>query len=128
MVAGTAELGTLFAKAHEAGLAAGAAAAPAPMVVSEHDNPLDDASPAVQSWVEPAGLCGFAWVTLRPGTSRAAKFAKKKLGARAAYGGGTQLWVHEFGQSVTRKGAYARAFATVLSEAGFTAYAGSRLD
>ena len=39
-----------------------------------------------------------------------------------------EIWVGEFNQSVTRKEAYAQAFAEVLREAGVTAYASSRKD
>lgn len=121
-------LAALFAKARAAGLAAGEAMTPTPMVVRQHASPLDDASPVTKSWFVSEGPCGFAWITLRPGTSPAARFAKKALGARKGYHGGMEIWVGEFGQSIARKEAFARAFADVLTEAGFTAYAGSRMD
>jgi hypothetical protein len=38
------------------------------------------------------------------------------------------LWVHQFDQSITRKEAYAAAYADTLRKHGIEAYAGSRLD
>lgn len=123
------DLKALFANAHAAGMAAGTAVVPEPMYVVERVNPLDDTS-AVKRAYPPVmdGVCGFAWVTIKPGTSRAAKYAKKALGARKGYYGGMEIWVAGFGQSLTRKEAYAEAFAKVLRDAGVTAYAGSRMD
>ncbi len=121
-------LKALFEKAHATGMAAVAKTVPVPMTVTAHANPLDDKSPAVQSWYVEDGACGFAWVTIFPGTSKEARFAKKYWNASAAYGGGTQIWVSAFNQSVAKKEAYAEAFAEVLRSAGIKAYAGSRLD
>lgn len=118
----------LFGKAHAAGNAAAAALIPVPMIVAEHASPLDDASPVVQSWQVEGGVCGFAWVTISPGTSKAARFAKEHYGARKGYYGGMELRVSQFGQSMQKKEAYAGAFAAVLSAAGITAYSGSRMD
>lgn len=110
-------LGQVFSAAHEAGLAAGGAVVPVPMVVSgyEHQPVMD-------------GVCGFAWINIHPGTCPAARYAKKYLGARKAYEGGMQIWVSAYNQSMTRKSAYAGAFAKVLMENGITAYAGERMD
>ena len=121
-------LKAMFDKARAAGLAAGESAVPTPMVVSQHADAFDDKSPVKQSWFVPDGVCGFAWVTLRPGTSPAARFAKKFLGARRGFHGGMELWVSEFGQSMARKEAFADAFAKVLKDHGVTAFAGSRMD
>jgi hypothetical protein len=123
-----AKFAALFDAAMTAGNAALNAAVPTPMVVSQHANPLDDNSPPVKSWFVSEGACGFAWVTIFPGTSAAARYAKKHLGWKPAYGGGTQYWVSAGGQSIARKEAFAHAFATVLRDGGVTAYAGSRLD
>jgi hypothetical protein len=118
----------LYARAHAAGMAAGEAARPTPMVVTEHRNPLDDSSPVIRTYAPVmSGVCGFAWVTVRPATSSFARYLKAR-GHRRGYEGGIQIWVGEFGQSMERKEAYARAFAAVLREAGITAYAASRMD
>ena len=48
--------------------------------------------------------------------------------ASKAYPTGLHFWVGLFNQSMTRKEAYASAFAKVLNEAGIQAYADSRMD
>ncbi len=74
--------------------------------------------------------CGFAWVDVRPGNSRIANYLKKNHGARKSYKGGITVWAPGggFSQSmdVNEQGAY--AFAKVLRDAGFNAYADSRAD
>jgi hypothetical protein len=74
------------------------------------------------------GVCGFAWVTVRPANSSFARWAKDKHGWDRAYNGGMQLWVHGYGQSYERKLAYAEGFASVLRLAGIRASASGRLD
>jgi len=118
----------LYAEADAAGQAAAEAAIPTPMVVGEETSPfsgvLDYSKP---TYFEPEGLCGFAWVKFA-GNTGWARWAKKEGYARPSYSGGYMLSVRGYGQSVTRKEAYAQAFADVLREAGVTAYAESRLD
>lgn len=73
--------------------------------------------------------CGFAWVNIKPGTSRFARWLKKKNYARTdSYYGGVTYWVATRTQCVMKKESYARAMAKVLTDAGFRAYAQSRLD
>lgn len=74
------------------------------------------------------GVCGFAWVTVRPATSSFARWAKEQHGWSKGYPGGTQLWIHGYNQSMERKEQYARAFARVLTAGGVEAFAGSRMD
>lgn len=122
----------IFEEARVAGLAAGQALRPTPMVVTRdsmaivtnagRQNILD------RDYVVPEGPCGFAWVIIRPGTSAAANYAKKNLGAGKSYYGGMELWVSDFGQSMERKEAYAKAFAEVLQKHGISATYGSRMD
>ena len=72
------------------------------------------------------GVCGFASVIIKD-----IKFANalKKMGlGRKNYGGGYALSVSDFNQSLTRKEAYAHAFAKVLNDNGITAYTDSRMD
>ena len=114
----------LFADAQAAGLKAGEEAVPVPMIVVEHEDIFDDNSAVAHQYVPVMdGVCGFAWVNIRPGNSAVANFAKKHVGARKAYRGGVNIWCIEFGQSYTRKMAWAIAFAKSLSkglaEAGF---------
>ena len=116
------EFAALYKRAHVAGMAAGTAAQPTAMVVTEQRTG--------EQWHVADGACGFAWVTVHPATCSFARwYAKTHPGSRKAYGGGlTVTWVHDFGQSMERKSAYASAFADVLSAAGIKAYAGSRMD
>lgn len=113
-----ADFAPLFAKAAAAGKAAADAAIPAPMIVSGYENdPVMD------------GVCGFAWVNIKPGTSAFARYLKAQGLARTdSYYGGVSVWISYGGQSYTRKYAYASAFAAVLNDAGIKAFAMSRLD
>lgn len=125
----TVEFAALFAAAAAAGTAAAAAVTPVPMHVVERANPLDDTSAIVKRYAPvEGGVCGFAWVVIRPGNSPAANYAKKFLGARKDYYGGVSINVSAYGQSMTRKESYAAAFARVLAAAGIKAYSNSRMD
>ena len=114
----------LAGKAHAAGMAAGLAAQCVPMGVGQR---LADGTVRLVD-VVPDGPCGFAWITIRPGNSSFAIWAKRNRIADRAYGGGVSIWVGEFGQSMTRKEAYASAYAETLRAAGVKAYSGSRMD
>jgi len=118
----------LYNKACEAGVKAADECVPIPMVVEAHANMMDDNSPVVQSWHVPDGVCGFAWIVIRPGTCSFARWTVKYAGAKKHYHGGVSIWVSAYGQSMQRKEAYAYAFAKVLQDAGIKAYASSRMD
>ena len=118
----------LWDLAHEAGLVAVAKLNVVPMVVTAHANPLDDNSPVQQQWFVADGVCGFAWVTVRPANSAFSRWMKENKGCHLAYGGGMQYWISMFNQSMQRKEAYADAFADVLRQFGIKAYSGSRMD
>lgn len=119
----------LYDKAHAAGCAAAEANVPVPMIVQERASPLNDNSPVTRSWHVSEGVCGFAWITVKPGTSSFARWLVKNDLARSAYEGGVSIWVSSYGQSMERKEAYAHAFAKVLRENGISrAWAGSRMD
>lgn len=119
----------LLQRAYQEGRKAGVACRPVPMVVGQAksllSNEIDYSKPVYHC---DDGACGFAWVKVRPATTPFARWLKKNDYARPAYNGGLDIWVSEFGQSVDRKYAMAAAMAKVLSEAGITAYADSRLD
>lgn len=116
----------LWAKAREAGLAAGNASTPKPMVVHESDLA---GRPVGQSWYVSEGACGFAWVTIRPANSSFAKWLAKQGYAQKHYGqSGLCIWISDFNQSIDRKEKCADAMAAVFKDAGIEAYAGSRLD
>lgn len=123
------EMAALYRRAKDAGLAAGKAANPTAMVVYEADVLSGNAKPDGQAWHVPEGACGFAWVNIRPGTSRFARWLKSRgYGDADSYYGGVTIWVSEHGQSVDRKSAHAGALARVLREHGIEARASSRLD
>lgn len=120
----------VFDEAVEAGLEAGNLAKPTPMVVVEHRNQLDDNSPIKRTYAPVMdGVCGFAWVNIRPGNSSFANWLKaNQLARKDSYYGGVTYWVRDFGQSYERKAAYAGAFASVLTKHGIKAVAAGRLD
>lgn len=108
---------SIHALAHFAGQQAAEAARPIPMIVSgwEHQPVMD-------------GVCGFAWVKVA-GNCGFGRWAKKKGIMDKSYSGGVQLWVSGYGQSLTRKEAYAQAYAQTLRDSGIeSAYPGSRMD
>jgi hypothetical protein len=117
----------IYREAHEAGLKAGNEAIPTPMVVQSHANQLDDNSPVKQEWYVSEGACGFAWVNVR---DRKFGLWLKAVGYgdHDSYYKGFSIWVGQFGQSITRKEAYAGAFARVLEAHGIEAHSNSRLD
>ena len=119
----------LFARAQAAGRKAGETAVPVPMIVGTAKGLSDEIDETKPVYNVPDGACGFAWVNVRPGTSRFAKWLKNEGHARSdSYQGGVTIWIGEHGQSVARKEAHAGAMADVLREGGFKAYAYSRLD
>ena len=122
------EMRALFSKARAAGLAAGAAAVPVAMIVSEADGLSSAPKPGGKSWYVAEGACGFAWVNVKPGNSPFANWLKKNDLASKSYYGGVDIWISDFNQSIARKEACASAMAKVLSEAGIKAYSMSRLD
>jgi hypothetical protein len=164
---GPAECLAIHQAAHKAGIEAALKARPAPMAVVGDPNfngkcndggkhvfnaanlckcgaeyfPPEVTRPGVY-----AGACGFAWVNIRPGNGRFAKWACAQTEAEwgrpnlklagKAYHGGVEIWiggqipqsVDHYGQSVDIKYAYAGAYAKVLRDHGIYAHAGSRLD
>lgn len=108
--------------AHRAGTEAGEALVPRPMTVRNEGTG--------QEWHISEGVCGFAWVKVRPGKDRKLGNALKRAGFGKCYGGGLDYWVSYGGQSYERKMAYARAFAAKMNEADLGAefWAGGRLD
>lgn len=120
----------LYAAAREAGLEAVRNLKVVPMVVgtpkSLWSNEFDTSQPTY--YVED-GVCGFAWVNVKPGNSKLANWLKANGLARSdSYYGGVTVWIGEFNQSMQKKEAYARAFAKVLSDNGVRAYSDSRMD
>jgi hypothetical protein len=124
-----AQFEAVFNEANRVGFAAGEAAKPQAMIVSEHVNPLNDASPVKGQWFVEGGVCGFAWVKVRNGNSSFAKWLTKNKLARKSYYGGVEISISAHGQSMERKEAHAREMARILQEKlGVEAYADSRMD
>jgi len=118
----------LFDLAEAAGRQAADNATVVPMVVGTAKGLFDDSFDTTKpTYFVEGGVCGFAWVKFK-GNTAFGRWAKKNGKARPAYGGGLQVWVSGYQQSMQRKAAYAQAFAGVLNEAGVTAYAESRMD
>lgn len=119
----------LFDRAQAAGLAAGNAAVPTPMFVGSPSTPLgDDIDENKAVYFVPEGVCGFASVIIRPGTCAFARWLTKNDLAHKHYYGGVCIWIHEHGQSMTRKEAHAREMARIFRDAGIDAHCESRMD
>jgi len=135
---GSRAFNVILSEAHEAGMVAGTAKVPVPMVVSEHVNVLDDNSDVKHAYYVPSGVCGFAYViTMEHGNSKFVKHLKKlagksnysmSTGRKYYYGGYYVKSVGEFGQSLEQKEAYASAYAAVLKNYGVNVYTNSRMD
>ena len=68
----------LWARAKRAGLAAGNAITPRPMVVGTPTTPFgNDIDMTKPQYYISEGLCGFAWVNIKPGNSRFANWLKR---------------------------------------------------
>jgi len=125
------EMNDLYQKAHQAGIERANEIADSikPMIVEEHKNMLDDSSKVVKQYVVEGGPCGFAWINIRPGNCKFANWLKKnKLASADSYYGGVSIWVHEFGQSMALKEAYAQAFSRFIEGYGIKSYSMSRMD
>jgi len=118
----------IYNKAKEEGMKALQASRPTPMVVQRHKNMLNDNSRVVYEEVVDGGVCGFAWVEIRPARGKFVIWCRKNGIGSKGYYGGWQINVREGGQSMERKEAYAGAFAKVLCEHGINACTNSRMD
>jgi len=117
----------IYVEAYEAGLSAGNDADTPKFIVGDAiglSNEIDYSKPTFIM----DGLCGFAWVNISPARGAFVNYLKSREVGSKGYYGGYQIWVREFGQSVDRKTAFARAFADVLNKYGINASVGSRLD
>lgn len=76
----------------------------------------------------PFPICGFAWVVVKPNRGKFAEYLKEFGGFKKHYGGGISYWIHDYDQSFDMKRAHATAYAKALKDAGYDAYADSRLD
>ena len=75
------------------------------------------------------GVCGFAWLEIRPARGPIVTFLKKNgIGYINRYEGCYQVSIHAFNQSLAKKEAYATAAADYLRSCGYEVYSGSRID
>ena len=120
----------VYREAYAAGLKAGNEVQVTPMVVGTETSPFSNIiDETKQTYFVEGGVCGFAWVKIRPARGKFVQFLKdKEIGSKDNYEGGYTIWCHEFGQSLTRKEAFVQAFAKVLREYGIDAYGQSRID
>ena len=120
----------LFESADYAGRVAASAARPTPMIVGTpttlFGNTVDWKQPV--SYVA-GGVCGFAWVSIRPARGRFVAYLKsRKIGGVDHYAGGYSVSSRLMVQSMALNEAYAEAFAGVLRAANIEASAHSRID
>ena len=119
----------LLEKAHLMGMDAGRLVGVTPMVVGSPSTPLgNDIDYSKKTYFVEGGVCGFAGVVIKPARGKFVSYLKKLGMGYKHYYGGWYVSVREFGQSLTRKEAYADAFAKVLGEAGMRCYVDSRMD
>ena len=113
----------IWAEAWAAGIMAGLACRPKPMVVGQHDGQFLHIIEVVDD-----GACGFAWVKIRPANGKMARWLKAQKIGHKAYAGGWDVSVRDFGQSLERKASAARATAAVLVKHGIDATSHNRID
>lgn len=119
---------TIYHAAQAKGALAAQKCVPTPMTVVQHANPLNDSSEVQRHWDVPTGVCGFAWVVIKPGTSAFAKWLVKHNHAKAHYYGGVSIWISVYGQCHQKKVVHAQAMAEYLNKVGIRAYSQDRLD
>ena len=113
------EHGLNFENARKVGRKAGLGETPVPMAVFGKD----------QAYVVEDGVCGFAWIEIRPARGPLVTYLKKsKQGYYSSYEGAYIFPIHDFNQSLARKEAMAYAMAAYLCNCGYNVYAGSRID
>jgi len=119
----------LLERAHLMGMDAGRRVGVTPMIVGSPSTPFgSDIDYSKKTYFVEGGVCGFAGVVIKPARGKFVSYLKSIGIGHKHYYGGWYVSVHEFGQSLTRKEAYAGAYAKVLSEAGFKCYVDSRMD
>lgn len=96
------------------GLSAGRECQPKVMVVEMHTDPIDDDSKVIKQYVEPAGVCGFAWILIRPANCSFVRWLIKNKFATVAYHGGVSIWISDHNQSMERKRKHASAMCASL--------------
>ena len=125
----------ILVEASEAAEAAVKACRPTPIIVGSPSTPLgNDVDPTQQTWFVEGGVCGFAWVVIRPARGTiVAELKKRKIGG-AHYGGGYSFSSWQLAPSIRQDQSYERAVAAargaveVLKKYGVNAYVDARID
>jgi hypothetical protein len=100
-----------------------------PMVIVESD--LFGNRTSDKEYVIKDGPCGFAWVDIRPLTSRFGRWlTQNDLASKDDYYKKSHcIWISDYGQSIAKKEVHAYAMAKYLSDNGIKrVYASSRMD
>ena len=119
----------LLERAHLMGMDAGRRVGVVPMVVGTPTELMgNDIDYSKKTYFVESGVCGFAGVVIKPARGKFVSYLKSLDMGYKHYYGGWYVSVREFGQSLTRKEAYAEAFAKVLGEVGMRCYVDSRMD
>ena len=119
----------LLERAHLMGMEAGRRVGVVPMVVGTPTELMgNDIDYSKKTYFVESGVCGFAGVVIKPARGKFVSYLKSLDMGYKHYYGGWYVSVREFGQSLTRKEAYAEAFAKVLGEVGMRCYVDSRMD
>jgi len=119
----------LLERAHLMGMDAGRSVGVTPMVVGTPTTLFgSEIDYSKKTYFVEGGVCGFAGVVIKPARGKFVSYLKSIGIGNKHYYGGYYVSVREFGQSLTRKEAYASAYAKVLSEVGMSCYVDSRMD
>jgi hypothetical protein len=119
----------LLERAHLMGMDAGRRVGVNPMVVGTPTELMgNEIDYSKKTYVVESGVCGFAGVVIKPARGKFVSYLKSIGKGNKHYYGGWYVSVREFGQSLTRKEAYADAFADALKEVGMRVYVDSRMD
>jgi hypothetical protein len=121
---------SIYNKAHHAGIQASKKCKPTPMIVGTPTTPFgNDIDTSKTMYYVEGGVCGFAWIEIRPARGKFVQWLKKNDIGGIGYYGGWQISVFIGTQSLERNEAYARAFAQVLRDNGIeSARMNSRID
>ena len=109
---------------------------PQPMLVGSPKSFFnDEIDETKKTYFVAGGVCGFAWVVIKPAQGKFVKWLKEQGIGYKAYGGGWAIMAHPQNtknsplcQSLEINEAWARAFAEKLKENGVKASADSRMD
>lgn len=125
----------LWDKANEAGKIAAQNCQVKGMIVYEADLFSNKPLPDGNAWHVPEGVCGFAWLDIRPASPSGRKdcdlvkyLRTNHIGSYDDYAKSWHYAIQDYNQSMQRKEAHAEAMAKVLQDNGIRAYANSRLD